>query len=286
MKLEQEFLQAQEKDLFVDDGRDNKQREKLFFSLRFHPDNYPQQHRELAKEMKAKLGEDCEQAIGTTVKNVLQIIVGKHGATMQTDGVDTEAILHPGRGHKGAWQEVYKWFWERYFPDWLRDWLWQQLCQQADAGRDWMRFTPAEGYKGLIVPPPREVDKPKIRANSAAYLYLDLPHANRYLLLLNRGLHTRYCVCPSQAFAPQAVLSGDAMWMPQDGAMCRDFQFDEAGNEEFLGIVVDKEISLPWLIPSEENPAPQWNGEQLRQLWESLQQQDWQAFYQEFEVVE
>ncbi|NEP09327.1 MAG: hypothetical protein F6K14_03625 [Symploca sp. SIO2C1] len=40
--------------------------------------------------------------------------------------------------------------------------------------------------------------------------------------LLNRGLDTKYVVCPSQAFAPVNRLKDKKMIMPQQGAMCEE----------------------------------------------------------------
>ena len=45
-------------------------------------------------------------------------------------------------------------------------------------------------------------------------------------------------------------------------------------------------MSLPWLIPREEEPLPEWNAERLKELFEQLEKQgNWQVFYQFFEVV-
>lgn len=286
----EKFFQAKEKELFPEDGRGSKRREKLLFSLRFHPDHYHRQHRELAQEMKERLGESCLNAIGTHLKNVLKTIVAKHQVKMEADGLDTVAILNPKPGEHGAWKKVYQWLWEQEFPRWLTDWWWGKLQGKAEATANWLQFAPLTNQpifdaRGLVVPPPKEEIKATITANTPHQMQLDLPHPNRYLLLFNRGLSTRYCLCPSQAFAPVGKLSGEKIKMPQDGAMCPDIRFDEAGKEEFLAILVEEEVNLPWLVPSESNPAPEWNGEQLQQLWESLEKQDWQVFYQSFEVV-
>ena len=283
----EDFLQAKEKELFPEDERGSKQREKLLFSLRFHPDNYQQQHRELAREIKKQLGEDCQNAIGTHIKNVLKTIVAKHQTQMEADGLDTKVLFNLKPGKHGAWKKVYQWLWKQEFPRWLTDWWWSKLQEKAESTTNWLKFYPPNfDLKKLIVPLAKEEVKATITVNTPHQIQLALPYPNCYLLLFNRGLNTRYCLCPSQAFAPMNKLPREKIKLPQDGAMCPDIRFDAAGKEEFLAILVEKEVSLPWLIPSEANPAPEWNGEQLQQLWEFLQQQDWQVFYQIFEVVD
>lgn len=283
------FIQAKEKELFSEDGRGSKRIEKLLFSLRFHPDNYHRQHREIATEINELLKVSCLTAIGNHIKNVLKTIVTKHQKQMEADGLDTVAILNPKPGAHGAWKRVYQWLWKQEFPRWLTDWWWSKLQDKAEVTTNWLQFTPLNNQpfddRGLSIVLPEPKPKAKIMANTPYYMQLNLPHPNRYLLLFNRGLNTRYCLCPSQAFAPINKLPREKIKLPQDGAMCPDIRFDDVRKEEFLAILVEEEVNLPWLVPSESNPAPEWNGEKLQELWKSLEKQDWQVFYQDVEVV-
>ena len=46
-------------------------------------------------------------------------------------------------------------------------------------------------------------------------------------------------------------------------------------------------MNLPWLNPREEEPLIEWNGERIKELFEELEKQNnWQVFYQSFDVVE
>ncbi len=72
--------------------------------------------------------------------------------------------------------------------------------------------------------------------------------------------------------------------MPQQGAMCEDIQFDAVGKEEYIGILVDEPLDLPWLNPDPEHPALPWGGQHLEEVWELLQDKNWQVFYQDFQV--
>ena len=128
----EKFLQEKIKELFPEDGRGSKRIEKSLFSLRFHPDKYHCQHREIATEIEQRLGVSCLTTIGTHLKNVLKKIVAKHEKQMEADGVDTVAILNPKPGEYGAWKKVYEWLWKQEFPRLLTDCWWEKFQDQAE----------------------------------------------------------------------------------------------------------------------------------------------------------
>ncbi len=67
--------------------------------------------------------------------------------------------------------------------------------------------------------------------------------------------------------------------------MCKDIQFDAVSTEEYMGIVINNPLDLPWLNPDPHNPVVEWKGEHLEQVWEQLRSQDnWRVFYQNFDV--
>ena len=86
------FLEEINESCFPVNGGGNKKiREQAFLKLRFHPDNYQpelKQHKEIARQIKAKLNIDCQNAIGTTCQNVVRALVEQYGSEMKTDGVD------------------------------------------------------------------------------------------------------------------------------------------------------------------------------------------------------
>jgi len=62
--------------------------------------------------------------------------------------------------------------------------------------------------------------------------------------------------------------------------------FDTPGKEEFVGIVLDEDLDFDWLDLREDNHAPTWDETRLSQLWSYLEgKENWQVFYQDFEVV-
>jgi hypothetical protein len=111
------------------------------------------------------------------------------------------------------------------------------------------------------------------------------------LLLLNRSQQGQILLCPSSAYAPNAIVEKSPIWLPQKDAWAGDseekFVFGEVGKEEFLAIVLEKPLSLPWLTPHEDEALPEWNAERMKELFEQLEKQgNWQVFYQSFEVRE
>jgi hypothetical protein len=164
------------------------------------------------------------------------------------------------------------------------DELWRNLRGEAKRDMNWIRFIPSEEYQRGIKELRRSDSK--IALNVPSIIGLDLPYPGQSLLLFNRGRDTRYCLCPYRAFAPQNELQNGLVWLPQEGADFGQITFDSAGKEEFLAIVLQKPLSLSWLDMKGENIAPIWDTVKLNEVWEHLQQQEnWLAFYQEFEVV-
>lgn len=265
--------------------------QKLCFRLRFHPDNQKLEHVDIAKLMKKDKqlnGGFSETSINPTVQEVIKKIKDKFSTEMEADGIDI-AKLTPGRGKpkESPWKMVYNWLWNQQFPRWRLQWIWQNLLEKADKHSQWMDFIHQMDFqKGVVVPPPRQKTQQEIQVDAPYLMRIDLPHSERNLLLINRGITTKYILSPSQAFAPKCQLNGNPIWMPQDGAMCEEIKFDSPGKEEFLGIVVDGSWDFDWLIPSEYEPAPVWDEERIYQLWSYLEKQgNWQAFYQALEVV-
>jgi hypothetical protein len=122
---------------------------------------------------------------------------------------------------------------------------------------------------------------------------IDLEYPNSQLLLLNRSQQEEFLHCPSFGLCT-AILS----WRNRPfcclkrilGQIIKARQIlflKKLGKEEFLAIALEKPVNLPWLIPREEEALPEWNAERLKELFEQLEKQDnWQVFYQSFEVVE
>jgi tetratricopeptide (TPR) repeat protein len=179
--------------------------------------------------------------------------------------------------------------------------IWQILQKQAKSASNWLQFLTTEemasvqrGTRALILPPPPpSVQKkmPTIPANQSLWMVIDLPFQNYQLLLLNRSQQGQALLCPSSAYAPNAIVEKSPILLPQKDAWAGNseekFVFGDVGKEEFLAIVLEKPLSLPWLTPREDEALPEWNADRMKELFEQLEQQgNWQVFYQSFEVVE
>lgn len=292
--LHDNFLEQITDECFSSGGQERNLREKTFLKLRFHPnhngDNF-KQHIEIAKLMEKTPGleGDCTAGINTTCQNVVRTITQQYDLEMRNNDVNVDSLLNGERGKKGAWQIVYTWLKEYKFPRWRTDWIWQTWQKQAQSKRDWIHFDKYDCRRGMVVPiPPSN----QIEMNKPLIMQIKLEHLERYLLLLNRGKddnnnETKYLVCPSQAFAPKLEPVANLRYLPQSGAMCQEIQFNAAGREEYIGIIVDKMVeNVTWLNPSPQEPAPIWDEVRIYELWQELEKQaNCQFFYQSFEVV-
>ncbi|WP_193197976.1 hypothetical protein [Nostoc sp. MG11] len=53
----------------------------------------------------------------------------------------------------------------------------------------------------------------------------------------------------------------------QDAILYEDgIEFDGEGKEEYIGIVIDNPLNLPWLNPYPEEPVLKWQGKDLEQV--------------------
>ena len=295
-------------------------RESLFFPLRFDK-NRPiaVQHKEIAENLMPKDpllgGVNYVSSIGTTVQNIVSAMVGRletehkkaisglYEAEMRTDGVDVDSLLNGKKGEKGTWEVVYDWLWHHKYLRWLDENGWQILQEKAKSPPNWLQFLTKEemasvqrGTRAVILPPPPPaVQKitPTIPAEKSLWMVIDLEFDNSQLLLLNRSQDGEFLLCPSSAYAPHPIIEKPPILLPQKDSWAdqdeskTNFKFGKLVKEEFLAIAVEKPVSLPWLIPREEEALPEWNAERLKELFEQLAKQDnWQVFYQSFEVVE
>ncbi|NES63940.1 MAG: hypothetical protein F6K24_00930, partial [Okeania sp. SIO2D1] len=175
---------------------------------------------------------------------------------------------------------------------------WEILQEKAKSPLDWIKFvTNDEKNKGGLVlpPPPPKVEQttPTIPAKKSFWMEIDFPVNNHQLLLLNRSPDGQKLLCPSFAYAPNSIIEKPPIVLPQENSWAgqnggqTNFRFDELGKEEFLAIALEKPLNLPWLTPCEEEPLIEWNGERIKELFEELEKQNnWQVFYQSFDVVE
>ncbi|MBD2179612.1 tetratricopeptide repeat protein [Planktothrix sp. FACHB-1355] len=176
--------------------------------------------------------------------------------------------------------------------------IWQILQKQAKSHPNWLQFLTEDEANQiglnrgayLELPPPSEMP-PTIPVNKKLWMAIDLEYPNYQLLLFNRSKQGTVLYCPSFGYAIDAIMDKPPFLLPQKyswaGKTGQKFIFKETGKEEFLAIVLQKPLHLPWLTPKREEALPEWNAERIKELFEELEKQgNWQVFYQTFEVVE
>jgi hypothetical protein len=299
--LEKEYLEYISKQVFPGNIRPDVQ--YFTFTERFNRNNYSLKSIEIAKGLSNMHPEqDYTSGINQYIKEVIKKIDRVFRSELATDGITEQQLGlgeqkgQPGRktsNTESPWQIVYQWLWDIKYSRWLQKYIWEEWKKRAHTNVEWIQFfnCPSEyDPKGIKIPKPSP--KETIPINTPLNLKINLDSPGSYLLLFNQGLDvqgniaTKYLVTPSQAFAPSYQLVEKSTLIPLTGAMCEDIQFDTLGTEEYIGIVIDKALNLPWLNPDPENPALEWQGKHLEQVWEKLQAQDnWRVFYREFNVV-
>ncbi|MBW4493295.1 MAG: hypothetical protein KME26_09450 [Oscillatoria princeps RMCB-10] len=241
------------------------------------------------------------------------------GGTEQEEQGGTEQGEQGGTKSKGRkkgqgviWRLAYEWLWKHKYPRWLeanRQWLeansWELLREKAKSPANWIQFKTNEEAaqlgvdRGPILPPaPPAVQKhpATIPANQSLWMVIDLKFDKSAVLLLNRSQDGECLLCPSSAYAPNAIMEEPPLLLPQKDSWAAldeektNFKFDKLGKEEFLAIVLKQPLNLPWLTPREDEELIEWNCERIMDLFDHLehleQPGEWPVFYQSFEVVE
>lgn len=302
ISLEKEYLDKIAEQIFPTHGRSEKQYE--LFKERFYPNNYECSNTEIAKGLSQRYKQtiDYETGLPQNIKEIIKKINNVFREELEADGI-TEDLIGcgkqqgaPGRRSaqtKSPWQIVYQWLWGDQYSLWLQDYIWESWKQTAQTSRNWLKFNPLSSEyasKGIKIPP--RISKKRIPAHTPLNLKIEIDCSQSYLILFNlgktlQGEMTKYLITPSQAFAPHYQLRDKNLFIPQEDALCEDLQFNTEGIEEFMAIVIDRPLTLPWLNPNSEDPAFKWQGKHLGQLWKELKsgQYQWQIFYYDVNVT-
>ncbi|WP_254174773.1 hypothetical protein [Planktothrix pseudagardhii] len=289
------FLNDLATELFKDDVNGVKKEKECFFKLRFNPENYKISNKNIKEEkddlltlIKKQLGY-APTNIARLQRQVIENLITIYQQELIQDNVNIEALTHAEPGQKGIWQQVYHWLHDKKFPRWQFNQLWEQFKQQGNPQPDWIKFAPT--VRGMYWEEPVN-STPTIPCDLPLRMELNLNYPQSYLLLLNRELNTntRFLVCPSLAFAPDNKIDQPPILLPQMGSIAtqknRFIKFDGEGVEEYLGIVSEKPIEIDGLTRNPKQQFPILEDDILNQLWQQLQQQqNWQVFYQSFQVV-
>ncbi|VXD10730.1 hypothetical protein [Planktothrix paucivesiculata] len=290
---QERFLKELSDKVLQQEVNGSKEEKDWFIRLRFHPSNYEidnenKEKNDLLKLMDAKLNYKPTN-IQRTQSQVIDAFIYQYHAEMVEDQVDIESLKNPKRGERGIWKKVYHWLWNDKFPRWQFNQFWQQFKQQETSQPNWIKFVPTE--RGMYWEEPVN-STPTIPCNQPLKMELNLNYPDCYLLLLNRELNTntRFLVCPSLAFAPDNKIDQPPILLPQMGSIAtqknRFIEFKGEGVEEYLGIVSEKPIEIERLTCNHKQQFPILEDDSLNQLWQQLQQQqNWQVFYQSFQVV-
>jgi hypothetical protein len=266
------------------------------------------------------------KAINQTVQNIVNIMVGRlekrypskkdgnketikpaikgiYETEMRTDGVHVDSLLNKKQGERGNWEVVYHWLWQHKYPRWLEANSWDILRENATSPAKWIQFLTEEDKQKVVAgetrvrrpSPPASAQKitEKIPVNQPLYLEVNLEYPQHRLLLVNGNTEGKYLFCPSLDFAPDSIVENPPFVLPQSGSWAEQngnnekIFFEDVRREEFMAIILDKDINFDWMKPSEEESLPEWNGERILDVFNHLEQSgEWQVFYQSFEVVE
>lgn len=305
MKPEEIFLNKIAEELKTPPGLNI--REEVFFPLRYAK-NRPVtvQHTTIARDDMPKddrLGKgDYVTSIGTTSQNVVQAMVNKYKEEMAKDEVNIDILVNGQPGQRGTWREVYKWLWEQKYPRWLEAHSWDILREKATSPANWIGFLTEEDKEKVVAGEtrvrrpsrPASVEKitEKIPVNQPLYLEVNLEYPQHRLLLVNGNTEGKYLFCPSLDFAPDSILEKPPFVLPQAGSWAEQngnnekIFFEDVRLEEFMGIILGKDVNFDWMKPSEEESLPEWNGQRIMDVFNHLEQSgEWQVFYQSFEVL-
>ncbi len=305
MDIKQIFLESIRDEVWSENNCKNheKLREKSLFPLRFHPQNVQSDfitHQDIARKM-AKLpqfnDQDLVSSIGCYIGKVVKDLYNQYETEIKASNLInvTDLFTHE-KGKKGAWENIYTWLWGEKYPQWLSTFqanLWELISKDAQKPPQWLKFIDEDKLeqinKGFVISENNNLPESQslIPLNQPTYLYIHLPYPKQYLLLFNRGQNTSFIFSPSIALAPQPFLQETPILLPQinKDAKFVNLKFDATGKEEFLGIVINKQINIDWLInPTQEVPIL--DNERLFEIWEYLNKNepDYQVFYQCCEV--
>lgn len=177
-------------------------------------------------------------------------------------------------------------------PQAVQNKFWQILRSKAQDRPNWLQFLTAGemATRKLIPPTPPKNIRPRIPINQSLYMVIDLDFKNHQLLLFNRSQQEQCLLCPSSAYAPNPIIEESPLVLPQEDAWAdedKQFIFDKLGKEEFIAILLEQPLNLPWLIPPSDEGLIEWNNLRIKELFAQLRQQsNWQVFYQNFQVIE
>lgn len=321
MKLQQEFLLYIANKVFGDSLSEEKACFLRRFDPQYHPEKVTDKKFQTNKHIAELINNDLpagycgHDKIGLTIRQTIKAISGKYKEEMSEDQVNIDALFGCNQGGKlqsaegedigqkfSPWQEVYQWLWEHKYPRWLEANSWEILREKATSPANWIGFLTEEDKQKVLAGEtrvrrpsrPASVEKitEKIPVNQPLYLEVNLEYPQNRLLLVNGNTEGKYLFCPSLDFAPDNILEKPPFVLPQADSWAEKngdnekILFEDVRLEEFMGIILDKDVNFDWMKPSEEESLPEWNGQRIMDVFNHLEKSgEWQVFYQSFEVL-
>lgn len=267
----------------------------LAFIYRLDPDLHHLINREIGDKVTEEVDVDATTGFGMHLREAIKKFFRTYQDELDQDGITQEDLgIKEKSGSSGGrlpstqdppWVIAYRWLWEKRYSRWQQDYIWESWKQVASKHSEWIQFL--NTTRGMKKSPPVKRNLPM---NTPLNLKIELNCSGCYFLLFNRGLDnqgttTKCLVIPSLDFAPSPLLEPITL-IPQEDAIFENIEFDAVGKEEYIGILLDRDLDLPWLNPDPNNPTLEWQGKHLGEVWERLQKlNNWQVFYRDFEIV-
>lgn len=230
-------------------------KEKIIFEFCYLYKNIEYKTEELAVALNFRYFNDGQREITPVRVSQLRTKVAlrlleEFEAEMIADGVKIEKIKDGCKGGGNRldkpWRIVFDWLWQCKFPRWGVDLALKSLIDNADKCSDWIDFRSVDTNhdRAFTVTPRPKSPTPKVTAGSPYFMSIKLPNPKGYFFLFNRGFVTRLCICPSLYISPDNQVVEECMLFPRDNADAENIVFDEVGKEEFIGIQIDKPLTL------------------------------------------
>ena len=274
--------------------------EKQCFEVAYAWENQNQTRAEIITELNKPNrlnGTLSETRLSQIRKDIAKKIYDVYSMEMEADlGDRVYLINNHGKGKlpKGdaPHEVVFNWLWNYKHRRWQVDLAVKPLIERASRQKDWINFYPIDevqsgnsnkitGHRNPNATKKRDV----IEVNKPYCLSLEFSQSHGYFLLLNRGLIGWVFICPSLGFGNNNQVNNSIIVMPQEGTFYEDIFFEDLVKEEFIGIYIDRDLDISWLLSDDEEEIPICTPERIQQLLDSLESTQYQVFYKSFDVV-
>lgn len=176
---------------------------------------------------------------------------------------------------------------EKYFPEvWEQNQKYerklQSLINRAEKHCNWISFIQSREDSRHPTGGLRH-NQAEIKLNTRYCISINLQQSSGYFLLLNRSLNKQvYSLYPSLGFGQSNKVKNQKIWLPQEDAEYVDITYNEQGQEEFIGIWLSLNITLPW---KDQECIPILKPKEIESLFNQLETFQHKVFYKNFKVI-